>query len=131
VQKSESPATPEELAFVKHLQLEYALLQPAVRSYPEALASLLAEEFCEFGSSGRIYNRQETIDALSVEVPGRLSIVDFSVTVPAPGVAFVKYHGVRHSESGDIDSVSLRSSLWVLREGRWQMLFHQGTHTSA
>jgi catechol 2,3-dioxygenase-like lactoylglutathione lyase family enzyme len=24
-------------------------------------------------------------------------------------------------------SESLRSSLWVMRDGRWQMLFHQGT----
>ena len=26
-------------------------------------------------------------------------------------------------------SVSLRSSLWVLRDSGWQILFHQGTKT--
>jgi hypothetical protein len=105
-------------------QLETDLLRPEIRHNPATLSSLLAEEFCEFGSSGRIYTRQEIIDHLATESPVYTTITDFSVTIPAEGVALVKYRAARENES------SLRSSLWVLRDDRWQMLFHQGTKAS-
>jgi hypothetical protein len=111
-------------------KLETDLLQPAVRRSPQMLLSLLAEEFCEFGSSGRIYTRQEIIDAVLTESPIRFFVTDLSVTILAAGVALVKYRVARHNESGQMGSISLRSSLWVLRDNRWQMLFHQGTNAS-
>jgi hypothetical protein len=39
----------------------------------------------------------------------------------------VTYRAVRRDESDHSEVASLRSSLWVIRDGRWQMLFHQGT----
>jgi hypothetical protein len=111
-------------------KLETDLLRGGVRHSPEALSFLLAEEFCEFGSSGRILTKQETIDALATEAPVSFSVTDFSVTILAPCVALVKYQAARHDESGQVVSMSLRSSLWVLRNDRWQMLFHQGTKVS-
>jgi len=102
-------------------KLETDLLRPEVRRSREALLSLLAEEFCEFGSSGRIYTRQEIIESLQTESPVRISVTDFSVARLAAGVALVTYR------AGAGDSISLRSSLWVLRDNRWQMRFHQGT----
>jgi hypothetical protein len=111
-------------------QLETGLSQPAVRTSRETLSSLLAEEFCEFGSSGRIYTRQQAINALSIESPVRYTISDFSVAILTPVVALARYQAIRHTESGQMDSKSSRSSLWVLRDHRWQMLFHQGTETT-
>lgn len=118
-------------AVKSHLRkLETDLLQPEFRHSAEALSSLLAEDFCEFGSSGRIYTRQEIIDRLATESPVRFSISDFSVTLVTTGVALVRYQAARHDEAGRKNSVTLRSSLWVLRDDRWQMLFHQGTKVS-
>lgn len=108
-------------------KLEMDLLRPEVRRNPEMLASLLAEEFREFGSSGRIYTRDEIVNLLSAEFPWTFSVTDFSVTTPAAGAALVTYQATRHSESLPEESKSLRSSLWVLRDDRWKMLFHQGT----
>ena len=105
-------------------------MRPEVRHSSETLLSLLADEFCEFGSSGRIFTRGEVIDYLQRESPRAFSIADFSVTRLAPGVALVKYQAVRRNELGQPGSRSLRSSLWVLRDGRWQLLFHQGTRIS-
>ena len=102
-------------------KLETDLLRPEVRRSPEAVSSLLAEEFCEFGSSGRIYTRREVVEMLPAESAGSVSVSDFSVTSLAAGVALVRYR----ADSGN--SVSLRSSVWVMRDGRWQMVFHQGT----
>ena len=42
------------------LTRELELLNPT----PESLSTLLAEDFQEFASSGRIYTRSETIEAL-------------------------------------------------------------------
>lgn len=110
-------------------KLETDLLRPQVRHSAEALSSLLAEEFCEFGSSGRIYTRQEIIDGLATEAHVRFSITDFSVAVVTPGVALV-YQAACHDEAGRRNTITLRSSLSVLRDDRWQMLFHQGTKVS-
>jgi hypothetical protein len=120
---------PEDCALVESQlrQFETDLLQRAVRSSPQSLSSLLAPEFCEFGSSGRVYTKQETIDALSKESTTRYTVTDFSVSVVAPGVALVRYKATRHDELGQRGSISLRSSLWVLKADQWQMLFHQGT----
>lgn len=119
----------DDLALVAKqlLRMETELLQPGFRADRDALAAYLAKEFCEFGSSGRIYSRQDAIDALTAESPAQYAIADFSAALPAKGVALVKYRAERRNRAGEIEAESLRSSVWVLRAGRWQMLFHQGT----
>ncbi|MGA7412557.1 MAG: nuclear transport factor 2 family protein [Bryobacteraceae bacterium] len=111
-------------------RLETDLLTSTVRRDPEALMNLLAEEFCEFGRSGHIYSRDEIVRALQTESPRQFSVTDFSVRVLSQDAALVTY--VAHqSEPGKDPSTSLRSSLWVLRDSRWQMLFHQGTRVGS
>lgn len=107
-------------------RLETDLLQPAIRRDPDALLGLLAEDFCEFGSSGRICSRDEIVTALQAESSRHFLVTDFSVKVVSEGIALATYRA-HHSEQGNKGSISLRSSLWVLRDSRWQMLFHQGT----
>ncbi len=107
--------------FDELLQGETALLQPEVRRSREALEELLAQDFREFGSSGRAYTRKEEIEGLLAETSREIRIVDFAVVELAPGVAMATYCSVHEASS------ALRSSLWVQRDGRWQMLFHQGT----
>ena len=77
-----------------------------------------------------IYTKQEVIDALLAESPVRISVTNFSATIVAAGVALVRYQSARFGESGQMESMSFRSSLWVLRDNRWQMAFHQGTRVA-
>jgi hypothetical protein len=114
--------TIEQLLF----RLETDLLTSATRHNPDALLNLLAEDFCEFGSSGRIYSRNEIVVALQTGSPPHFVVSDFSVKILSEGVALATYQ-VAQSVSGKEISKSLRSSLWVLRDARWQLLFHQGT----
>jgi hypothetical protein len=107
-------------------RLERDLLTSATRHNPEALLNLLAEEFREFGSSGRIYSRDEILKALQAELSRHFWVTDFSVRIVSEGVALATYQA-HDSEPGNKGPISLRSSLWVLRDSRWQMLFHQGT----
>jgi hypothetical protein len=111
-----------------HLRkLEQDLLQPEIRKDSEAVADLITDDFYEFGSSGRVFSKPEIIQALQTEEPAQLSIADFHVRSLTPGIALVTYRAVKQGETGEGIPTSLRSSLWVMRDGRWQMLFHQGT----
>jgi hypothetical protein len=52
-------------------------------------------------------------------------------SVLAPGVVLATYR-LAWSEGGyEAPKQSLRSSIWKLIEGRWQMVFHQGTPSPA
>jgi hypothetical protein len=109
--------------------LEERLLQPYVRRSAQAVAELLADDFLEFGSSGRMFTKPQIIDSLQWESPTRVALREVQSRTLAPGVVLVTYRAVRQGESEKQVAYSLRSSIWRWREGRWQMIFHQGTPT--
>lgn len=113
-------------------QLEERLFQPEVRQAAEEVAGLLAEAFVEFGSWGRVYSREESVEALRDEPLMQRSLSHFKTSVLAPGVVLVTYHARRQRLDGRVGplELSLRSSIWKLIDGRWQMMFHQGTVTT-
>lgn len=108
-------------------RLEERLLQPDVRKSASAVADLLADDFIEFGSSGVIFNKRQIIDALQRESPLQLSLTDFRALVLTSDVVLVTYRAIRHDFTENETISSLRSSIWKLIEGRWQIVFHQGT----
>ncbi|NYF80654.1 DUF4440 domain-containing protein [Granulicella arctica] len=107
-------------------QLEEQLFEPSTRRNPEALASLLADDFREFGSSGRIFTRQQIIDELATESSRRITLTDFHCQLLSPNIALVTYRSQRITDT-EPPVEALRSSLWIERDNRWQVLFHQGT----
>lgn len=112
------------------LQLEERLLQPEVRRDRAEVASLLAEEFVEFGSSGRTFDREQILDLLENEPAARIAMLEGVQQMLAPGVALVTYRSVRPGAPVEPGRIALRSSLWVHRDGRWQVIFHQGTRVT-
>lgn len=108
-------------------QLEERLLQPEVRRSAQDVADLLADEFVEFGSSGRVFNKQQMLESLQHEEPTQRSMTEFRSTLLAPGVILTTYRVVRLNRSDAPPLSSLRSSIWRLQDGRWKMVFHQGT----
>lgn len=105
--------------------LEEALLDPAVRRNPAQLEKLLAEDFREFGSSGRIWTRQAIIDLLATEAYTPMLIEEFNCRLLSGEVALVTYRAVRTTLNAQTSS--LRSSLWIRISGEWRLCFHQGT----
>jgi hypothetical protein len=106
--------------------LEAKLLTAAVRRDRSQIEALLAEEFCEFGSSGRVFSRASIVEEIAGESERRIEMKDFACEVLGAGAALVRYRSVRRGV-GEPDVEALRSSVWVERGGRWQVLFHQGT----
>lgn len=120
-----------ETEVAEHLRtLEQSLLQPAVRRNRARLLELLADDFREFGSSGRVWTRKTIIDLLAKEtafVPP--DIEEFQCTMLAPELALVTYRTARFDEKTGERLASLRSSIWSCATGEWKMRFHQGTRT--
>ena len=110
------------------LELEKRLVDPDLRSTPEKLAPLLADDFMEFGSSGHAYDKKRILFLLRRQIPTRLLIEEFRMTQLSDSAALVTYRAGTESTRTAAARYSLRSSLWVLRRGTWQMLFHQGTN---
>jgi hypothetical protein len=111
-------------------QLEEQLLRPEVRSSAEQVGRLLADDFIEFGSSGHAYDKQQIIEALRKETPDptiRLSLTEFVARRLAREVILVTYRTIQRGGPEVPDRSRLRSSIWKMVEGRWQMVFHQGT----
>ena len=115
-------------ALVVHLrQLEESLTRPDIRHSPESLAGLLAEDFREFGSSGRIFDRQRIIEALQGQPEMHIEVVDFEVQCLARDLALATYRGKVVLPASNTRLNSLRSSIWRRRDDRWEVVFHQGT----
>jgi hypothetical protein len=108
---------------------EEALLDPVVRTDRTRVAELLTDDFVEFGSSGRIWTREQVLDLLAGEAPAPIQMMDFECALLAENVALVTYRTSRTDALSGIEISSLRSSIWTKRPGGWRLRFHQGTRT--
>lgn len=120
-------AVPKDLA--DHLlALEKALQTREVRSSAEKIREILSPEFHEFGRSGLAYTFDDIITRLVAETgPNNTDIADFTVSMIAETVALATYRGIRIEDDGR-RQLANRSSLFRLDpDGKWRMVFHQGT----
>jgi hypothetical protein len=119
---------------IAHFQeLETSLLRPEVRASRDALSKLLANDFVEFGSSGRTYDKDQVIEGLIQESSSpalERTTYDFSVRRLSDVVVLVTYRVNRRMLDGG-ELQTLRRSIWQLIGDRWQMVFHQGTPAQA
>ncbi len=102
--------------------LEERLLDPEVRRDSRQVAALLTEDFREFGKSGRAYDRESILALLAAEAPQVISVEEFTAELLGPEAALTTW--ISRTADG---KRARRSSVWVYRQGRWQLLFHQGT----
>lgn len=101
---------------------ELALLTAEVRHDRVSVGALLADDFREVGTSGRVWDRASTMDALAVEEGRDVEAHDVVAERLADGVVLVTY---ATSEAG---ARALRSSVWVRdSDGAWRLRHHQGT----
>jgi hypothetical protein len=101
-------------------RLEFALARGDPTGVDGGLASLIADDFLEFGASGRTWTASDVREVIDGEPGPELDIEAFDVAELGPDVVLATYR------TGP-PRASNRSSLWVRREGRWLVRFHQGT----
>ena len=106
------------------LKLEQTLMYYRKKDFED----LLAADFCEFGSSGSIYDKE--IQLSSVTEHGcdeiQFNIADFEVIELTDCLVQARYK-TEHKHTG---KKSLRTSLWRLENNQWRLFFHQGTLTT-
>ena len=106
-------------------ELETSLHKKQVRNSTESTSSLLADAFIEFGSSGRIWNKASIIESMQKEeVDQQITVERFAARELSPDVVLVTY--ISKKDAGS----TLRSSIWKRCEGKWLMIFHQGTRSA-
>jgi hypothetical protein len=110
------------------IALERRLASPEVRRSRRSASALIAEDFREFGASGRVYSKAQILDGLIQETVVEISLDHMEVAQLAPDLVLLTYRGLKHfPESGSLMR-SLRSSIWRRGEAEgWQVIFHQGT----
>jgi ribonuclease HI len=102
-------------------RLERELLDPAVRSDSSRVAGLLHPDFAEIGRSGRLWGRDDTLQALASEESEIVELEVLATDVVADGVILLT------ARTTDVRGGTLRSSLWQRSGDRWRLRFHQGT----
>jgi hypothetical protein len=112
-------------------RLESLLMDPAVRRDRERVAGLLAEDFLEFGSSGREWSRETTFELLQTETYAPPMVDCFACRMLGADIALVTYRAVCLNDATDERTITLRSSIWTKMSGDWKMRFHQGTPSGA
>ena len=113
------------------LHCELQLLSPKVRRDRSRVGALLARDFVEFGASGRVWSREETLEELAREEGFEPPVMeDFRCRQLAEDLVLVTYRTVRGDTDADGQQMSLRSSLWSKQMKGWMLRFHQGTRTA-
>ena len=101
------------------LRLELALARRDPTGVDGGLIALIADDFLEFGRSGRVWTAESMDEVLDLPIVA-VDIEDFEVSELADGVVLATYL-VPGSPAVN------RSSIWIRRDGRWVIRFHQGT----
>ncbi|RXI96703.1 nuclear transport factor 2 family protein [Anaerobacillus alkaliphilus] len=104
-------------------QLEESHTTLVNRESVEFLDKILADDFFEIGSSGYFFNKAECLE--SGVVLTEMKLYNHEIYLLADGVVLSTYF-VRDETR---DRNTLRSSIWKMIDGRWQLYFHQGTIT--
>ena len=114
--------------------LELELLSAQSRSSAHRLDELLDDEFSEIGQSGKLYNKQEIIEALLREqklapVLSR-QVKGLHLRELSEDLILLTYFCKVHDLTTNMKlRMSRRSSIWRRSGNSWKLLFHQGTPT--
>ena len=111
------------------LVYELALARRDGSGFPGGLAGLIADDFEEFGASGRRWDRAAVLALLERTPTSDVTIGAFT-TIPLTEQVILVTFRTASLSAGNPPRYAWRSSLWVRRDGRWRLRFHQATPTT-
>ena len=104
--------------------LEESLWKTKTRFDQDYMNRILSPDFFEFGRSGRIYKREETLAVPSQNINAELPLKDFTIHPISKDVVLITYIS---KVIYDAIETANRSSIWIKTPKGWQLKFHQGT----
>jgi len=105
--------------------LEQKLWRENTRFDHTFMERVLADDFLEFGRSGRIYERADILSVRAHAIQALIPLPNFNVRLLSKDVAQVTYDSVETID-GAVRTVR-RSSIWSRAPKGWVLRFHQGT----
>lgn len=111
------------------LRLENDLLSSEIRKSSEKINEILDDEFVEYTSSGKEYHYKKGDVFQGKEDDSELDweITNFKIKELSEECILATYKVVKNNEIDESKKYSLRSSIWKCFDGKWKMIFHQGT----
>lgn len=106
-------------------RLEEELWREETRFDLHRLNELIAEDFLEFGRSGRVYQKQDTLAIEYQPIDAVLPLPEFQARLLNENTAQVTYNSAVRYDG--IVEYARRSSIWSRSINGWVLRFHQGT----
>lgn len=106
--------------------LELSFFDFSIRHSSDKLNELVAEDFIEYGRSGKIFNKQEIIGLLLNSEAPSVKLEDFKTKLLSRDILLVNYLSVIGNSKKQAER-TLRTSIWKLHGDKWKIIFHQGT----
>jgi hypothetical protein len=117
------PLLPDDIAQLT--RLEEAMWTEATRFDESFMQDSLAADFFEFGSSGRMYTRDATLNTTRQVIGASLPLQELVIRLLDDNTAQVTYISETSATGGP--RRARRSSIWSKTSTGWQLRFHQGT----
>jgi hypothetical protein len=106
-------------------KLEEELWREATRFDRRRMEEVIAADFFEFGMSGRMYRREDTLAVKRAPIDAVLPLPNFQARLLSPEIAQVTYDSAVTYDG--IVFHAHRSSIWSRTASGWKLRFHQGT----
>ncbi|HEY7139876.1 MAG TPA: nuclear transport factor 2 family protein [Methylomirabilota bacterium] len=106
-------------------RLEEELWSAGTRYDDRYMREVMAPDFLEFGRSGRVYKREDSLAAPRRPIDVVLPLPDFGARLQYRDVAQVTYNSAVTYDG--VVQRARRSSIWSRRPSGWVLRFHQGT----
>jgi len=106
-------------------RLEEELWREETRYDKRRMSEVIAPDFLEFGRSGRVYRREDSLAVPPHAIDAVLPLPDFRARLLHPDVAQVTYNSAVTYDG--VVQRARRSSIWSRTPEGWVLRFHQGT----
>lgn len=103
-------------------ELETSLFKEKFLSNKDYLEKVLHNDYIEYGKSGLIYNKKETIESLYRMKDRNITISKFTSKKIDEKTYIIHYISTHEN-----DINVLRTSIWINESNKWKLYFHQGT----
>ena len=110
-------------------RLEEELWRAETRFDERRMREIIAPDFLEFGRSGRVYRREDSLAFPRRTIRAVLPLPDFEARLLHPDIAQVTYNSAV-TYDGAVQRAR-RSSIWSRTSNGWALRFHRGTPYSA
>jgi hypothetical protein len=108
------------------ISMELSLLDKNIRNDKNELKNIISSDFIEYSSSGKIYTYEDCIKYLPEENKQiKYNILNIEINKLSEDIILLLY--TIEMEKENKMEVSNRSSIWINKNGKWKILFHQGT----